>query len=191
MVTGNAGCACSASRCIACVMPSRKNASAFSLPPWRYGRRDQFLSLRHGERGEEIWEDSAQAIGAARRRRSPTGRRSRCCRSREDQSKTTDLRVARTSACGVRLRGRPDWHGRTDRSSTSDTNVDGAVRIATRAERMDSPPQNPRPSESLDVRTVPRHALHLASPQTRAMYSIDRLADSERQIDRDRLAHRR
>ena len=36
MVTGKPGCACSESRCIACVMPARKKASAASLLPWRY-----------------------------------------------------------------------------------------------------------------------------------------------------------
>ena len=45
------------------------------------GRGDQLLGLGHGERGEEIGEDWSAASGAARHRRSPTGRRSQCCRS--------------------------------------------------------------------------------------------------------------
>ncbi len=49
------------------------------------GRGDQFLGLGHGERGEEVGEDWSAASDAARRRRSPTGRRSRCCRSRADR----------------------------------------------------------------------------------------------------------
>ena len=42
------------------VMPLRKNASAFSLLPWRYGEGDQLLGLRHGERGEEVGENRLQ-----------------------------------------------------------------------------------------------------------------------------------
>ena len=60
MVTGKAGCACSARRCIACVMPSRKNASAFSLLAVSVGRGHQLLGLGHGERGEEVREDGLQ-----------------------------------------------------------------------------------------------------------------------------------
>ena len=57
---GKAGCACSARRCIACVMPSRKNVSAFSLLAVTIRRRDQFLGLGHSERGEEIRKDRLQ-----------------------------------------------------------------------------------------------------------------------------------
>ena len=57
MVTGNAGCACSARRCIASVIPSRKNASRLRLPDVPRRRSDQLLGLGHGKRGEEVGKD--------------------------------------------------------------------------------------------------------------------------------------
>ena len=73
------------------------------------GRGNQLLGLGHGERGEEVWKDRLQGVGAARRRRSPTGRRSRYCRSREDRCTTNALSSCAVSLVAERCCATPCW----------------------------------------------------------------------------------
>ena len=76
-----------ARRCMAWVMPSRKNALPRSLPPWRYGVATNSSAFGTANVAKSVGEDRLAMIAAAKHKRSLTDRRSRCCRSMEDRLK--------------------------------------------------------------------------------------------------------